>query len=277
LRQKYVVFILPIAMTNFFGIEPRIYLPVGLAVFSAIVKRRPVPEKPGRLVLLTALSFLIIGILTRLAVLLSGLFNTAISSWDASIQAVAGAWLNGQPMYPLPSDGFYGLVYGPLLYEIVGTAQRVAGIGSPMAGLPMTLSEVAAVGCTWIAARRIGLSRTASAAALAVMVTEFSSLRLGGVRGDQILVLLASVSLMIASSAIKRPLAAILIGLCMALKITGFAYVLPVLIPVLLTPGSARARVLAWSAAGAAIGLSIPYMAAPGSYCIFPRCRPQHL
>lgn len=246
-------------------LEAEFYLPCALVLAAAAAPSWPLSRRLGRAVLAVAGLTLAGGAVARLAVLLRSLHGQATSSWDAGIQAISGGWLRGQPLYPAVQDGvFYRWVYGPLHHEIVAAAQSVFGIGSPLAGLPMVLAEVAAVAVTWLTARRLGAPSWAGAAAVGVMAVELGVLRLGGVRSDQLLVLLAALALAAAPAAMKDSRAAFWLGLCgglsMALKFTGFAYVLPALAPVLMQRAPAWKGLLAWTAVGGALGAIAPYL-----------------
>ena len=43
----------------------------------------------------------------RLALVIWSLQSVAPSGWDAGIQAIAGAWLHGQPIQPALGDGLF--------------------------------------------------------------------------------------------------------------------------------------------------------------------------
>lgn len=251
------------------GFQLSYLLPALAIMIAAAAPHRPLSANWTRAAIAMALGTLAVAAGSRVALIIWSLRGGAPSGWDAGIQAIAGAWLHGQPIQPALSDGlFYRWAYGPLHYEVVGLTQLWLGIGNPWVGLPMALAELAAVIVTWRAARNMGISPRAATLAVGVMVAELGLLDIGGVRSDQLLVLLAAVGLAAAQSAGRRSGAAILLGLCgglsMALKFTGFLYVVPALLPLLVAPGSARVRTLAYVAMGGVIGALTPYLV-PGA------------
>ena len=246
------------------------YLVPALAVLlAAFAPRTPLPATVRRAAAGVALATLAVAIGLRLGVIAAALRGAVPSAWDSGLQAIAGAWLNGQPIQPALRDGlFYRWAYGPLHYEILGVTQSWFGIGDPLVGLPMALAELAAAIVTWRLARAMGTSRLASTAATGLMVAELGLLDVGGVRSDQMLVLLAALALAAARAADRNRGAAVLLGLCgglgMALKFTGFLYVLPALLPMLMQQGTARGSKLGLVAIGAVLGAVVPYLV-PGA------------
>lgn len=218
-----------------------------------------------QVVAVVAVGTLVFGALSRFTILLLSL-SRPLSLWSAPIQAIAGAWLNGQAIYPVSGNGeFYGDIYGPLLYQIVGVSQLVFGIGMPLAGLPMVLAEVGAVIVTALTIRRSGVSRKACAAAVGLMVVELGAANLEGVRADQVLVLLASLALALLPAFKQHPgRSSFWIGLCgglaVALKFTGVVYILPAFLPMWAQAGPDRRRALLGVATGSILGAGFPYL-----------------
>jgi hypothetical protein len=187
------------------------------------------------------------------------------------IQAVAGAWLNGQPLYPKPADGlFYGLLYGPLLYEILAVAERCFGIGDAVTVLPGILAELAAIVLTWRTSRRMGASRKSAWIGTGVMIALLCEhCSHNGPRADSFLVLLAALALATLPGLENgNRFAPVWLGVCCglsgALKISGIFYCAPALLCVLIRPGKIRWTVLGTALLGGAIGFALPYLV-PGA------------
>jgi len=212
------------------------------------------------------LTVLVVAFLARLLTLVGTFMLDPPEPWEVAIQAVAGAWLHGQPLYPSEAQGdFYGLLYGPLLFEIVGFTQRLVGIGSPLTAFPMALAELAALAVTFTTLRRMDVSRPAALAALGVMVVEISLVHIRGVRADAWLLLLAAIALSMLPGLERGSRwaafgAGLCGGLCMALKISGIVYVVPALLTALLRPGLARRPILAAALGGVIVGFVPPYL-----------------
>jgi hypothetical protein len=189
------------------------------------------------------------------------------SRWDSDIQAIAAAWLNGQPLYPQPSAGlFHGLLYGPLLFEILAAAAWCFGSGSTLVALPAVLAEVAAIALTWRACRQAGVSKASASLAAGVMLSILCvHYPYNATRADPFLLLLAALALLHLRDLERGShIAAISLGLCCgvsaALKFTAAADASPALICVLLAGTTDRSGLIWRALLGGGIGLALPFL-----------------
>ena len=245
--------------------------PVALVAAASAIPVREIGTRISRIAAaLTVLLFVVL-VLGRVANDLVFLTKGA-ELWDESVQAIAGAWLHGQPLYPRPSDGlFYGLLYGPFLYEILALTERCLGIGSSAVALPATLAEVAAIALTWRACRQAGVSvRSAWLGAGAMLAALCAYYPYNGTRADPFLVLLAALALG-TLPALERGsrTAPVVLGLCCglsaALKFTAVSCASPALLCALLWSGTPNRSAMALRAGlGLIVGIVAPFLV-PGA------------
>jgi 4-amino-4-deoxy-L-arabinose transferase-like glycosyltransferase len=238
---------------------------------AAAVQGRPTSMPARRRAVQITAALTILLLLSRLGHDLLLLREGPPDVWDDSILAASGAWLHGQPLYPKPEDGlFYGLLYGPLIYEILALSQKVFGIGSPLAALPGMLAELLAIAVTWRTSRRLGVAAVPSLLSAAVMFAWLCRYyEYNGMRGDPFLLLLAACALATLPGLERRSgMAYFRLGLCaglaVAIKFTAVVYAMPALLCVFLRPDDRPVVMLIPVALGGLVGLGLPYLA-PGA------------
>lgn len=232
---------------------------------------RPLAPRWGMAAILlvgAATAMVVVSRLIEYAVILR---HGPLNPWNHNIAAIAAAWLRGQPLYPLPTDGlYYGLLYGPLLYHVLAAMQALFGIGTPLAALAGIVAEAASLVITWYAVRRSGASRSAAlfatAAAAGLILRIYPSV---GFRADSFLLLLSSLGLL-ATTWAPNVGRAVTLGLCAglatALKPSGGLYLGPALLAALptRTPKAAGRYILLTGIAGLA-GVLLPFVGAGAS------------
>ncbi|RJF83270.1 hypothetical protein D3877_00800 [Azospirillum cavernae] len=243
---------------------------LGLAL-AARLSRRPLARRWGMAAILLVGAATVMVVVSRLIEYAVILRHGPLDPWNHNIAAIAAAWLRGQPMYPLPTDGlYYGLLYGPLLYRVLAAMQALFSIGTPLAALPGMVAEAASLIITWYAVRRGGASR--GAALFATAATAGLILRIYpsvGFRADPFLLLLSSLGLLAMTWApnVGR---AVMLGLCAglatALKPSGGLYLGPALLAALptRTPAAASRYIVLTGIAGLA-GALLPFVGAGAS------------
>jgi hypothetical protein len=273
-----------------FGVSPLSV--AGLTSLIVMAVALVIPRIPvGRTIRRTAIALMVVVFsalaVSRLVTDLVVLSSMGPSRWDSDIQAIAGAWLNGQPLYPKPSEGlFYGLLYGPLLFEILAAAGWCFGSGSTLVALPAMLAEVAAIALSWRACRQAGVSKASASLAAGVMLSILCvHYPYNATRADPFLLLLAALALLNLRNLERgSPIAALSVGLCCglsaALKFTAVAYASPALICVLLAGTTDRSGVILRALLGGAIGLVLPFLV-PGAgfsdyWYFLKELHPQH-
>ena len=191
-----------------------------------------------------------------------------------SPQIAAASWalLNGQPLYPnwRNGEGFYGMLYGPLIYEY----QSIFLVLSP----PLLASKLSGVFAflTALVVTSIAIFRRRTFLWVDGVILGYGIILLGGSlnyefwnRPEPVLILLAAVAL-IAHQSERAALAAIVIGACMGLatglKVHGAVYIMPMAVGLLLKQGTpaSRIKVLILGFVGATAGAALPWLA-PGA------------
>lgn len=261
---------------------PRVIVGAGLAliavILSARLSARPLAQRWAQAASLLIAAVTAGAIILRLVEYGVVLRYGPLDPWNESIAAIAAAWLRGQPLYPLPSDGlYYGLLYGPLIYRILAAMQDLGGIGTWATAVPGILAEMAALFVTAYAIRRSAAGTAALRFAMAWMVglvlLTYPSV---GFRTDPFLLLLASLSLAAVTgpAGVRRTLAlGLCAGLATALKPTGALYIGPALLAALPlhSPGAAF-RFILWAGASGLAGALLPFIATgatPGDYLAY--------
>ncbi|WP_044562251.1 glycosyltransferase family 39 protein [Azospirillum sp. B4] len=238
---------------------------LGLALAGRL-SRRPLQPRLAKVATLLFAGATAIVVASRLIEHAVVLRHGPLDPWNQGLAAIAAAWLQGQPLYPLPTDGFYyGLLYGPLIYRVLAMMQDLFGIGTPLAALPGMVAEAATLAVTWHAARRAGVGGGAALFATATMAGfVLHTYPDVGFRSDPFLLLLAALALW-ATTGPAGMGQALALGLCAglatALKPSGALYVGPALLAALpLRDSRAAARFILLAGVTCLAGALLPFI-----------------
>ncbi|MEA2737021.1 MAG: hypothetical protein QOH05_328 [Acetobacteraceae bacterium] len=224
---------------------PALLLLPGAAVFVPIIARQA--SQAARAVAIVLASVIILAMVW--ASILYQMAPGYLDHVEPSIAAVSWWYSHGHPLYPAldDGDGVYGLVYGPLLFQVTAAALAL-GPSILLSKLPGFLGFWLACGALAWALRPLLPSARQSLLPVAVMV-----LVAGGywraaywVRAEPFLILFAALA---SCSYIRfgRTAAAVSLGLlsgcAVNMKLHGALYILPYAVGLLAYPASTASRV----------------------------------
>ncbi len=245
-----------------------IVLSVGilLILLSVPAKSRPSEIRDNILAISASLSFVLL-LLSWVMRHVFGIIDGQGAVWDAGILAVSTAWMNGQPVYPeLGSGEFYGFVYGPLLFEVLGFGQKIFGLQSDLAAIPLELLAIIGVLVSYISMRRSGYGQKISRISTASLIVVIAHINYTGLRADGALMFFGALSLfLIPFFEQQKAFAGIALGAiaggCFCLKFTGSWVCAPVGFFALLCGNSlwARGRLIRDASLGFCLTALLPY------------------
>ena len=182
-----------------------------------------------------------------------------------SVAAISALFWKGQPVYQnFATPERYSLVYGPLLYAIIGTFQGLLGPTVFATKLPGTLAAFGALLCTFLAIARATDRLTAFSFTGLMAAMMLHSYHLAfSVRSDPFIMLVVAIGLLAATY--ERSRTAVVLGLCVGvavnLKLHSLAYFLPIFALAWKQNWSRRSRVGACVAA--LIVILLPFLIFP--------------
>jgi hypothetical protein len=206
---------------------------------------------------------------------------------ETSTAAISFWYREGHPLYPAvdQGEGLYGLLYGPLLFQIIAAALSL----SPT----VLLTKVPGFLAFWLSVPVMAIAlRPSLPAARLTMIPVAITLIVAAwwfvaswTRADPFLLLLAALALL-CERRLNHGAAAfalgMLAGLCMNLKIHGVFYILPYIVGLLTDgwkSGAFPIRLVALCATGGMLGIVPPFLlpgVSPDHYLAFLRGASRH-
>jgi hypothetical protein len=183
---------------------------------------------------------------------------------EASVAAIGSAASQGQPLYPGPLTQFqHGLPYGPLLFQLNGAALRIIGQSTAAAKAVGICAALVSLALLWYALPRTGRTATTGMAATALLAFGPMSF---WTRAEPLLLLFVAAGCLGLRASPRA--AALVLSVCLAaavnLKVSGFAYFVPLLAVVAAVSGWSRALAVSGIAVLLALGpFALPSVSLP--------------
>jgi hypothetical protein len=207
----------------------------------------------------------------QFALLIGYLFYPSyLNHAEALIAAVSWLGWEGYPLYPrLDTGDVYGLLYGPVLFQVTGFFLWVLGPSICASKIPGLIAFALSQVLSFVTVRRSGAGVAEALTMTGVQCLVLAGFTdqgyVSGVRSDALLFLASQTAVFVATSAptmLTAGALGLLAGICANLKIHGGLYILPALVYHLCrSPGTAtRLRLTCVAGLTAAMALAVPFI-----------------